>query len=152
MTLIAMMGFCAPMFLRLRTHKVPGRIESHEATVGNRYCSRRHYEHVRLCGRPENDHGLVLDSACAFIKGLKKAISIDCAVSCAKNGSPLVILQDDGSVFWPIAEVMPADGQNKRPMPFAGKRVTVTGKTYMRGGSTASSTRSRKHVASKRSE
>ena len=96
--------------------------------------------------------GWVLDSACAFIKGLKKAISIDCAVSCAKNGSPLVILQDDGSVFWPIAEVMPAEGQNKRLMPFAGKRVTVTGKTYMRGGSTASSTRSRKHVASKRSE
>jgi hypothetical protein len=28
-------------------------------------------------------------------------------------------------------------GQNKRFMPFAGKRVTVTGKTYIRGGSTA---------------
>jgi hypothetical protein len=32
---------------------------------------------------------------------------------------------------------MPAEGQNKRLMPFAGKPVTVTGKTYDRGGSTA---------------
>jgi hypothetical protein len=81
--------------------------------------------------------GWVLDSACAFTKGLKQPISVDCAVSCAKNGSPLVILQDDGSIYWPIAETMPAEGQNKRLMPFAGKRVTVTGKTYTRGGSIA---------------
>jgi hypothetical protein len=32
---------------------------------------------------------------------------------------------------------MPAQGQNERLMPFAGKRVTATGKTYVRGGSTA---------------
>jgi hypothetical protein len=81
--------------------------------------------------------GWVLDSACAFTKGLTKPISADCAVSCAKKGSPLVILQDDGSVYWPIAETMPAEGQNKRLMPFAGKRVTATGKTYVRGGSNA---------------
>jgi hypothetical protein len=58
-------------------------------------------------------------------------------VACAKTGSPLVILQDDGSIYWPIAESMPAQGQNERLMPFAGKRVTATGKTYVRGGSTA---------------
>ena len=81
--------------------------------------------------------GWVLDSACAFTKGLKKPISPECAISCAKKGSPLVILQDDGSIFWPISETMPAEGQNARLMPFAGKRVTLTGKTYMRGGSTA---------------
>jgi hypothetical protein len=81
--------------------------------------------------------GWVLDSACAFTKGLSKPISVECAISCAKNGSPLVILQDDGSIYWPIADSMPAEGQNKRLMPFAGKRVTVTGKTYDRGGSTA---------------
>jgi hypothetical protein len=81
--------------------------------------------------------GWVLDSACAFTKGLKKPISSECAVACAKTGSPLVILQDDGSIYWPIAESMPAQGQNERLMPFAGKRVTATGKTYLRGGSTA---------------
>jgi len=81
--------------------------------------------------------GWVLDSACAFTKGLTKPISVDCAVSCARSGSPLVILQDDGSIYWPISEAMPAESQNKRLMPFAGKRVTATGKTYARGGSTA---------------
>jgi hypothetical protein len=81
--------------------------------------------------------GWVLDSACAFTKGLKKPISSECAISCAKSGSPLVILQDDGTIYWPIADSMPADSQNKRLMPFAGKRVKVTGKTYVRGGSTA---------------
>jgi predicted lipoprotein with Yx(FWY)xxD motif len=81
--------------------------------------------------------GWVLDSACAFTKGLKKPISADCAVACAKNGSPLVILQDDGSIYWPIAEAMPAEGQNKRLMPYAGKRITATGKVYARGGSNA---------------
>src|ERR1700730_16702304 len=67
--------------------------------------------------------GWVLDSACAFTKGLKKPISADCAVACAKNGSPLVILQDDGSIYWPIAETIPAEGQNKRLMRFPGERV-----------------------------
>jgi hypothetical protein len=81
--------------------------------------------------------GWVLDSACAFTKGLTKPVSVDCAVSCAKKGSPLVILQDDGSIYWPIAETIPAESQNKRLMPFAGKRVTATGKTYARGGSNA---------------
>jgi hypothetical protein len=81
--------------------------------------------------------GWVIDSACAFTKGLTKPISVDCAISCAKSGSPLVILQDDGSIYWPIADTMPAEGQNKRLLPFAGKRVTASGKTYTRGGSNA---------------
>ena len=37
-------------------------------------------------------NGYVLDSACAFTKGLKKPISAECAIACAKAGSPLVIL------------------------------------------------------------
>ncbi len=81
--------------------------------------------------------GWVLDSACAFTKGLSKPISRDCALDCAKNGSQLVILQDDGSIFWPIAEGIPAVGQNKKLLPYAGKRVTATGNVYARGGSTA---------------
>jgi hypothetical protein len=32
---------------------------------------------------------------------------------------------------------MPAEGQNERLLPFAGKRVTVTGKVYKQGGSDA---------------
>jgi len=82
-------------------------------------------------------NGWVLDSACAFTKGLAKPISRDCAVACAKTGSPLVILQDDGTIYWPISDATPAVGQNERLMPYAGKRVTATGKVYTRNGSQA---------------
>jgi hypothetical protein len=81
--------------------------------------------------------GWVLDSACAFTQNLKKPISRECALACAKNGSPLVILQDDGMIYWPISESMPAVGQNERLLSFAGKRVTASGKLFTRGGSHA---------------
>lgn len=94
-----------------------------------------------LSAAPSGDHktiqGWVLDSACAFTKGLDKPISRECALACAQKGSPLVILQDDGSIFWPISESMPAEGQNSRLLPYAGKRVKVTGKVYSKAGSQA---------------
>ena len=81
--------------------------------------------------------GYVLDSACAFTKGLSKPISKQCAISCAKAGSQLVILADDDTIYWPIADTTPSSGQNRRLLPFAGDKVTATGKIYERGGSTA---------------
>jgi hypothetical protein len=81
--------------------------------------------------------GYVLDSACAFTKNLEKPISRECAVKCAKAGSQLVILSDDGTIYWPIAETTPATGQNAKLMEFAGGRVTAKGKLYDRGGSHA---------------
>lgn len=81
--------------------------------------------------------GYVLDSACAFTKNLEKPISRECALSCAKAGSQLVILSDDGSIYWPIADTTPATGQNKRLLEFAGGRVVAKGKLYDRGGSHA---------------
>ena len=81
--------------------------------------------------------GYVLDSACAFTKGLSKPISKQCAASCAKAGSPLVILAEDGTVYWPIADTVPASGQNAKLLPFAGDKVTAMGKIYQRGGSKA---------------
>jgi hypothetical protein len=81
--------------------------------------------------------GYVLDSACAFTKNLKKPVSPECAVACAKAGSPLVILSDDGTIYWPIADATPASGQNDKLLPFAGQKVTATGKVFERGGSRA---------------
>jgi len=81
--------------------------------------------------------GYVLDSACAFIKNLKKPVSRDCALACAKAGSPLAILADDGVIYWPISSAMPATGQNLRLMQFAGERVIASGKVFVRGGSRA---------------
>jgi hypothetical protein len=82
-------------------------------------------------------HAYVLDSACAFTKDLKKPVSESCARECAKAGSPLVILSDAGEIYWPISEKTPAEGQNTRLLPFAGKKVNVTGRVYSRGGSKA---------------
>lgn len=82
-------------------------------------------------------HGYVLDSACAFTKDLQKPVSQQCAIACAKAGSPLVILADDGNIYWPIAETTPSSSQNAKLLPFAGEKVVATGKVYKRGGSTA---------------
>jgi hypothetical protein len=81
--------------------------------------------------------GYVLDSACAFTKDLKKPLSKECAVACAKAGSALVILAEDGTIYWPIADTTPSSGQNGKLLPFAGEKVTASGKVYDRGGSKA---------------
>jgi len=93
-----------------------------------------------IAARPQKSvtvEGYVLDSACAFTKGLEKPISRDCAVACAKEGSQLVILTADGAIYWPIDSTTPAKGQNTRLLEFAGNRVKATGKLYERGGSHA---------------
>jgi len=79
--------------------------------------------------------GWVIDSACAYTKGLDKPIGVACAKACAKSGSPLVILRDDGTIFLPIDGGTPASSQNSKLMPFAGERVTVVGRDYVRNGS-----------------
>jgi hypothetical protein len=92
---------------------------------------------TRAESQPETIKGYVLDSACAFTKSLKKPISAECATACAKAGSPLVILTDNGTIYWPISDATPAQGQNDRLIEFAAKRVVVTGKVYQRAGSRA---------------
>src|SRR5499427_2799856 len=81
-------------------------------------------------GKSTTVKGYVLDSACAFTKGLKKPISKDCATACAKAGSPLVILSEDGTIYWPIADTTPSSGQNSKLLPFAGEKGTASGRVY----------------------
>lgn len=88
-------------------------------------------------GKPATVKGYVVDAACAFVKNLKKPVSPQCAVDCAKAGSTLVILADDGTIYWPISDAMPAVGQNDRLLKFAGHRVSATGKVLEKGGSRA---------------
>ncbi len=93
-----------------------------------------------IAARPQKSvtvEGYVLDSACAFTKSLDKPISRDCALACAKEGSQLVILTKDGTIYWPIDSATPAKGQNAKLTEFAGNRVKATGKLYDRGGSHA---------------
>jgi hypothetical protein len=77
--------------------------------------------------------GYVLDSVCAFTKGLSKPISKQCATACANAGSMLVILADDGTIYWPIADTTPSSGQNAKLLPFAGHKAVASGKVYERG-------------------
>ncbi len=88
-------------------------------------------------GKSATIKGYVIDSSCTFTKDLKKPISPDCAVACAKAGSPLVIQADNGTIYWPISGGVPASGQNDKLMPFAGQQVTVSGTVYEKGGSRA---------------
>ena len=88
-------------------------------------------------GQSQQVTGFVIDSACAYTKGLDKPISRDCAIKCAKAGSPLIILSDDRTVYWPISDAEPAVGQNAKLLPFAGQHVAVDGRVYDRGGSKA---------------
>ena len=81
--------------------------------------------------------GFVIDSACAYTKNLDKPISTNCATACAKKGSPLVILTEEGTIYLPIDHATPAMGQNEKLMPYAGKRVSVTGKVYEHSGARA---------------
>ncbi len=92
---------------------------------------------VGAAGRRATIKGYVIDSACTFIKDLKKPVSPECAVACAKAGSPLVIQADNGTIYLPIAAEQPAGGQNDKLLPFAGQHVTVSGQVYEKGGSRA---------------
>lgn len=88
-------------------------------------------------GKTTTVKAYVIDSACAFIKNLKKPVSPECAVACAKAGSPLVLLTSGGVVYWPISNETPAKGQNDKLLQYAGKQVSVTGKVFDKGGSHA---------------
>lgn len=81
--------------------------------------------------------GEVFDSACLFTRGLSKPISHECALECAAGGSPLVILGQDGFVYWPVDDQMPAKGQNHRLIKYGARTVKVTGEVYERGASRA---------------
>ena len=92
---------------------------------------------AKASGTPTTVKGYVIDSACTFTKHLKKPISKDCAVACAKAGSDLVIQTAEGTIYWPISADTPATGQNDKLMDYAGQMVSVTGKVYTKGGSRA---------------
>ncbi len=98
---------------------------------------------VALCGaegrapKTATVKGYVVDSACAFTKNLKKPASVQCATECAKAGSPLVILTEDGGVYWPISGSLPATGENQKLLKFVGQKVVASGEVFDKGGSRA---------------
>ena len=80
--------------------------------------------------------GLVRDVACPMQNHQSTAthFNLDCAIACAKSGSPLIILTKSGDIYFPMSDVMPDPSQREKMMPFLGKFVRATGTVYRRNG------------------
>lgn len=78
--------------------------------------------------------GLVRDVACPMQnpKSTATNFNFECAVACAKSGSPLIILTTNGNSYFPISDQMPDPDQRPKLMPFVGKFVRVTGTVFER--------------------
>ena len=67
-------------------------------------------------------------------KSTSTDFNLDCAIACAKSGSPLIILTKSGDIYFPMSDVMPDPSQRERLLPLVGKQVRITGTVYRRNG------------------
>lgn len=83
--------------------------------------------------------GLVRDIACPIQNLEAKAtdFNLQCALECARHGSPLIIQTADGDLYIPISDSMPDTDQREKLMPFVGKYVRASGTVYERKGTRA---------------
>lgn len=81
--------------------------------------------------------GEVVDPACWIVNGAKGDQHKECAIACAKAGQVLAILEAKTNKLYLIATENPGEDPNKGVIDFVAQKVTVTGKTYTRGGFTA---------------
>lgn len=83
--------------------------------------------------------GLVRDVACPIqnLDGNATNLSRKCVEDCIKGGSPLVILTQDGRLYFPISPKMPDQDQRQKLMPFVGKYVRAGGIVFERTGTHA---------------
>jgi hypothetical protein len=79
-------------------------------------------------------HGYVRDLACLmkFNEALKP--TNDCALMCARSGSPLVIVTKEGVIYTPISASIPDTSEREKLLPLVGSYVEVTGEMYQRSG------------------
>lgn len=81
--------------------------------------------------------GEVVDPGCWIVNGAKGEQHKECAIACAKAGQVLAILEAKTNKLYLIATENPGEDPNKGVIDFVAQKVTVTGKTYTRGGFTA---------------
>jgi hypothetical protein len=83
--------------------------------------------------------GLVRDLACPIQNPAAMAtkFNLQCALDCAKQGSPLIILKENGEIYFPISGSMPDVDQRQKLMPLVGKYVRATGTVFDRKGTRA---------------
>ena len=79
--------------------------------------------------------GTVVGTNCWLARGLEGSKYRDSAIACARNGTPLTILTDAGSLVYPMTIGTSGNTQPdmNKLMPYAEQRVTVTGKLIRRG-------------------
>src|ERR1700756_1286549 len=87
----------------------------------------------------ETIEGLVRDVACPIqnLDNHATSLSRKCVEDCVKGGSPLVILTQDGQLYFPISAKMPDTDQRQELMPFVGKYVRASGIVFARTGTHA---------------
>src|ERR1700681_2334044 len=83
-------------------------------------------------GKLVSINGTVVDTGCYVSHDSKGQAHAKCAEACAKNGVPLAILDEHGTLFMPIA--VEHKDQNAKLMSFIEKRVKVTGTELQKGG------------------
>ena len=102
---------------------------------------------VFLAASPANDDsdkpltnqtisGLVRDIACPIQnkESTARRFNRECALACARQGSPLAVLTDNGTMYLPISASMPDSDQRPKLVPFVGKYVQAVGDVYERKG------------------
>jgi hypothetical protein len=85
-------------------------------------------------GKPVTIHGYARDVACLMRHPDALKPTNECALECARTGSPIFIVTKDGALYLPISGTLPDTSQQKRLMPFVGKYVEASGQVFERAG------------------
>src|SRR6202043_2579089 len=78
-------------------------------------------------GKPMTIRGYVRDVACLMRHPDALKPTNECALECAKGGSPMFIVSKEGALYLPISRSLPDTSQQRRLMPFVGKYVEAKG-------------------------
>ena len=86
---------------------------------------------------PRSIIGEVVDPACWIVNGAKGPTHKECAISCAKAGQVLGILENKTQKLYMVATDKPGEDPNKGLIDYVAQIVLVKGRVYSRGGATA---------------
>jgi len=85
---------------------------------------------------PRSIIGEVVDPACWIVNGAKGPSHKECAISCAKAGQVLAIVENKTQKLYMVATDKPGEDPNKGLIDYVGQTVLVKGRVYSRGGAT----------------
>ena len=80
--------------------------------------------------------GEVVDPACWIVNGAKGPSHKECAITCAKAGQVLAIVENKTQKLYMVATDKPGEDPNKGLIDYVGQTVLVKGRVYTRGGAT----------------